>query len=242
VPSKRRVTFIERIPKARDASSFASGRIAGHRAKIMSLPKQLDIELARLGCSRVEPLIFDVPPYDGAIGWRLSFRTLGFAKGRVDGAIRYRHRIATNFGWLCLSQLGGPLWRSAEAPLWGFSGGVPFGLVGGWRADWTIDNPSSQHETTARKIAADVQANVLPFVLDMQSDEDLFRLLLQDSEPWLATIATTESIRGSRLSCENFECSGGDVLASGRQAFFSDARPVGQRRFGDLYRRRDAQG
>jgi hypothetical protein len=184
VPSKRRATFIERIPKARDASSFASGRIAEHRAKIMSLPKQLDIELARLGCSRVEPLIFDVPPYDGAIGWRLSFRTLGFAKGRVDGAIRYRHRIATNFGWLCLSQLGGPLWRSAEAPLWGFSGGVPFGLVGGWRADWTIDNPSSQHETTARKIAADVQANVLPFVLDMQSDEDLFRLLLQDSEPW----------------------------------------------------------
>ncbi|MBJ2155099.1 hypothetical protein [Variovorax sp. IB41] len=150
----------------------------------MSLSKRLNIELARLGCKQVEPLVFDVPSYDGAIDWRLSFKTLGFTKGRVGGALRYRHRIATDFGWLCLSQLGGPLLSRAEAPPWGFSGGVPFGLMAGWRADWTIDSPSSQHEATAQRIAADVQANVLPFVLNMQSDEDLFRLLLQDSEPW----------------------------------------------------------
>jgi hypothetical protein len=150
----------------------------------MSLPKRLDAELACLGCSQVEPLVFDVPPYDGAINWRLNFRTLGFTKGRVGGAIRYRHRIATDFGWLCLSQLGGPLWNLAEAPPWGFSGGIPFGLMAGWRTDWTIDNPSSQHEATAQRIAADVKAHVLPFVLNMQSEENLLRLLLQDSEPW----------------------------------------------------------
>jgi hypothetical protein len=125
-----------------------------------------------------------VPPHDGPMDWRLSFRTLGFTKGRVGGALRYRHRIATDFGWSCLSQLGGPLWRRAEAPPWGFTGGVPFGLMAGWRADWTIDNLSSQQETTARRIAADVQAHVLPFVSNMQSDDDLLRLLLQDSEPW----------------------------------------------------------
>jgi hypothetical protein len=152
----------------------------------MSFPKTLAASLADLGMTKVTSLVFDSPALHGQISWQLSFRTLGFAKDQIDGAIRYRHPLCTQFGWQCLLRFAGRSWDSLAEQFSKerYSAGFPIALVAGWRSNHTIDNRGLDPDESARAVARDVQARVLPFIAKFDSDEQLLQFLVKDEEPF----------------------------------------------------------
>ena len=73
----------------------------------MSFPRTLGAQLTGLGCQKTGHLTFALPAQSGPIQWHVVFRTLGLAKDQIDAGLRYRHTIATDFGWKCLVAYGG---------------------------------------------------------------------------------------------------------------------------------------
>lgn len=157
----------------------------GHFDLRMSFPKILALELARLGCTQAGILAFSLPVSIGPIAWHISFRTLGFAKDQIDGALRYRHPTATDFGWRCLADFAGPRWRhTLKGDRQALSGGIAIGLVAGWHTDHTFDNRGLSPDEAARQVARDVATKVVPFAERFSSDTRLLNLLVEDNEPF----------------------------------------------------------
>lgn len=146
------------------------------------------------------------------MSWQLSFRTLGFAKDQIDGALRYRHPVCSEFGWQCLVRFGGSKWASLSDRFGKerYSAGFPIAPIAGWRSNHTFDNRGLQPDESARAVARDVQAHVLPFIATFGSDKELLDFLVIDEEPFpwfrsqglsrLAEIARLEAVLDVRQS------------------------------------------
>jgi len=172
----------------------------------MSFPKTLATALAELGFVKTSALVFELPALASQISWQISFRTLGFAKDQIDGAIRYRHPLCTDFGWQCLPKFAGSSWASLADRFAKerFSAGFPVALLAGWRSNYTFDNRGLEPDESAEAVAKDVQTRVLPFIAELDSDSQLLQFLVKDDEPnrWfrsqglsrLAEIAKLEAI------------------------------------------------
>jgi hypothetical protein len=152
----------------------------------MSFPKTLAASLIDLGLTKTGPLTFEVPARPNQISWQLSFRTLGFAKNQVDGALRYRHPLSTDFGWQCLLKFAGKRWKDLAYRFANerFSGGLPVALIAGWRSNHTFDNRGMEADESARAVARDVQNHIFPFIGTLVSDEQLWAFLVKDEEPF----------------------------------------------------------
>lgn len=152
----------------------------------MSFPKTLASCLAELGARKASALVFELPALHGQVSWQLSFRTLGFAKDQIDGAIRYRHPLCTDFGWQSLLRFAGKRWDflADHFAKERYSAGFPMALVANWRSNHTFDNRGLTPEESARAVAKDVQDHVLPFVAKLQSNEQLLQFLVNDEEPF----------------------------------------------------------
>lgn len=152
----------------------------------MSFPKTLATSLAEVGMAKVAPLVFERLGQNGPISWQLSFRTLGFGKDQIDGAIRYRHAMCTDFGWKCLFRFAGRNWSSLADRFAKerYSAGFPIALVAGWRSNHTFDNRGMNPDQAAVAVAKDVKASVLPFFARLDSDEALLDFLVKDEEPF----------------------------------------------------------
>lgn len=184
----------------------------------MSFPKTLAASLFDLGLTKTGALTFELLPRQSQISWQLSFRTLGFAKDQIDGALRYRHALSTDFGWQCLFKFAGKRW-SDLAQRFGnerFSSGVPIALIAGWRSDHTFDNRGMEPDESARVVARDVQNHVLPFTGTLTSDEQLLGFLIKDEEPfpWFRSQGLVRLAEVAKLEATlNFDHSSLDNLA-----------------------------
>ncbi|MDP2006965.1 MAG: hypothetical protein Q8K45_14915 [Rubrivivax sp.] len=130
--------------------------------------------------------MFEMSSPHSQLSWQFSFRTLGFAKDQIDGAMRYRHPLCTEFGWQCLLRFAGRRWDSpiGRFAKERFSAGFPIALVAGWRSNHTFDNRGLEPDESARAVARDVQAHVLPFIAKLDSDKQLMHFLVKDEEPY----------------------------------------------------------
>jgi hypothetical protein len=151
----------------------------------MSFPNTLSALLTAQGLRQTGDLSFVLPTSSLDLEWHVSFRTLGFAKDQIDGALRYRHNQATDFAWACLTRFGGRRWEvtlTKHTEL--LSPGVALGPLLGWRPDHTFDNRGLTPDESATQISEEVRAHVLPYVERSRTSQDLYALLCSDEEPW----------------------------------------------------------
>jgi len=177
----------------------------------VSFPRTLAALLSAQGLRQTANLSFALPASSERIEWQLTFRALGFTKNQIDGALRHRHVLATDFAWSSLARFGGERWKASLANHTDrLSGGLALGPLLGWRSDHTFETRGLSPDETAARVAEDVRARVLPFAARIHDDPALLAHLCHDEEPnpWyrsqgllrLAEIAKLEAILGIESS------------------------------------------
>jgi hypothetical protein len=137
--------------------------------------------LSELGCPKLDKLEYSLPTAHPSLQWSVTFRLLGVYRWEIDGAVRYSHRQATLFAQRCLRELAGDWWREMllKHPKLGGGMGFPIANLAPWSSMHSLKIKDFSAAESASRVAADLQAYVLPFVASIQSEHRYAELVHQ---------------------------------------------------------------